>query len=268
MAVLIVASQRDAAAQNIARELIRLKDFQPLAWSSGDLFRKGDVFLKQVDSDGIYTENLGEDSGFDAVIFASRHRSESGEPALTVHWTGNSTGRADFGGKPKSLSFADPPRLRAALLALDEAREARKLNYAVTLEATHHGPTELGVPTLFVEIGSAEREWNDQQAAAAVSEAIWKAATAPVEGKIAVGFGGGHYCNKHCVAIRKDGYAFGHILSKYFFEEYDEAIVRMAFQRTLGKCQTAVIDWKGVRSPDRAKLLDSLKRMNIEVVRV
>ncbi len=267
MPVLIVASKRDAAAQNIARILIRQKEFQRVD-STNDLLRKEDVYLKHVDSDGIYTDSLDFEGKLDAVIFASRHRSESGEPALTVHWTGNSTGRADFGGKPKSLSFTDPPRLRAALLTLDGLCEALKLNYVVTLEATHHGPTELGVPTLFVEIGSTETEWNDEQAAAVACEAIWQAATAPAPGKSAIGFGGGHYCNKQCIEVRKNGYAFGHILSKYFFEDYDEATVRLAFERTLGECHTAVIDWKGIRGPERSKLLESLKSMDVEVIRV
>lgn len=268
MTVLIIASKRDIAAQNIAGELTRLKDFQPVPGSSGNLFRRDDVFLKHVDTDGIHTNNLDVDIRVDAVIFASRHRSESGEPTVTVHWPGNTTSQAEFGGSPKSLSLADPPRLRAALLALDEAREVRNLNYAVSLEATHHGPTDLGVPTLFVEIGSTEKEWNDPEAAGAVSAAIWKAATQPVPGRSAVGFGGGHYCSKQCLAIRNNGYAFGHILSKYFFEEYDEEIVRMAFDRTLGGCRTAVIDWKGVRGSDRAKLLQTLRAMEIEIVRV
>lgn len=267
MAVLIASSKRDVAAQNIADELIRLKGFQPVP-GVPDLFQNGDVYLKLVETDGIYTDSLGVDSRLDALIFASRHRSESSEPALTVHWTGNSTSHADFGGRPKSLSFADPPRLRAALLALDEAREASKLNYAVTLEATHHGPTELGVPTLFVEVGSTEKEWNDSQAAVVASEAIWKAATAPVKGTAAVGFGGGHYCDKQCIAVRRDGYAFGHILSKYFFEDYDEQIIRMAFERTLGECRTAVVDWKGIRGSERSRLIETLKQMDVEVVRV
>ena len=268
MPVLIVAPKRDTAAQNIARELIRLRAFQPVPGRSGELLQDGDIFLKHVDSDGAYTESLGVDIRFDAVIFASRHQSESSESSLTVHWTGNSTGRADFGGQPKALSLADPPRMRAALMALDEARELGKLDYAVSLEATHHGPTGLDAPTLFIEIGSSEREWNNPPAAVAVAKAIWKAATGPVQGKVAVGFGGGHYCNKHCIALRDNGYAFGHILSKYFFEEYDEAVVRLAFKRTLGDCRTAVIDWKGVRGSDRAKLLDILKKMGVEIVRV
>ena len=268
MAVLIIASKLDVAAQNIARELVRQKDFRPVHGTSGELFEQGEVFLKHVDTDGIHTNNLDVEIKLDLVIFASRHRSEKGEPTLTAHWPGNPTSRADFGGNSKSLSLADPPRLRAALLALDAARETRKLNYAVSLEATHHGPTELDVPTLFIEVGSTEKEWNDPQAAAAVSEAIWKTATEPVPGKNAVGFGGGHYCNKQSLAIRKDGYAFGHILSKYFFEEYDEEIVRMAFNRTIGECRTAVIDWKGVRGTERAKLLHTLEEMRIQIVRV
>jgi D-aminoacyl-tRNA deacylase len=268
LAVLIIASELDVAAQNIARELVRSRDFRPVHGTSEKMFERSGVFLKRVNIDGIYTEDLGLDVKVDLVIFASRHRSESGEPTLTAHWSGNATSRADFGGNAKSLSLADPPRLRAALLALDSAREASKLAYAVSLEATHHGPTELGVATLFVEVGSTEKEWNDPKAAAAVSEAIWAAATEPVPGKNAIGFGGGHYCNKQSLAIRKDGYAFGHILSKYFFDEYDEEIVRMAFDRTIGECRTALIDWKGVRGTDRTQLLRTLEQMRIEVVRV
>jgi D-aminoacyl-tRNA deacylase len=268
LSVLIIASRRDPAAQNVARDLIRLGDLRPVSETSVDLFRQGNVLLKFVETDGIHTNSLNADVQVDAVIFASRHRSESGEPTLTTHWSGNPTSRAEFGGNPKTLSFTDPPRLRAALLALDQARETRKLDYAVSLEATHHGPTELGVPTLFVEIGSTEKEWHDIKAAGAVAEAIWKAATEPTPGKNAVGFGGGHYCNKQSAAIRNDGYAFSHVLSKYFFEEYDEEIVRMAFNRTIGMCRTAVIDWKGVKGADRAELLQTLSEIGVEVVRV
>jgi len=42
----------------------------------------------------------------------------------------------------------------------------------------------------------------------------------------------------------------------------------MAFNRSKGECRTAVIDWKGVRGPERTKLLQTLSEMKIEVVRV
>jgi D-aminoacyl-tRNA deacylase len=268
LAVLVIASRRDIAAQNIAKELVRTREFNPVP-GEVDLLQHENVFLKHVESDGIYTNIVRSPSNVDCVIFASRHRSESDEPALTTHWTGNCTSRADFGGTPKTLSYTAPPRLRAALLTLDKLREEYKLNYAVSLEATHHGPTELEAPILFVEVGSTEREWNDPLAVSAASEAIWKAATAPLPGIPAVGFGGGHYCNKQGSALRINGYAFSHILSKYFFDEYDEQVVWMAFERTLGEqCHTAVLDWKGIRGPERRRLLDTLKQKNIEIVRV
>ena len=267
MPVLIVASQKDAAAQNIARQIIARNKLSP-ADSTGNLFLCRDVYLKFVEMDGLYTNNLGVNFKPEAAIFVSRHRSESNEPALTVHWTGNATGRADYGGSPKTLSLTDPPRLRSALLTLDEGRERERLGYATTLEATHHGPTDLGVPTLFVELGSTEREWNDEKAAAVAAEAAWAAATKPTAGKLAVGFGGGHYCNKQTEAIRNNGYAFSHVFSKYFFQDYDPEIVRVAYKVTKGDCKTAVIDWKGMRGPDRAQLLETLNEMQTEIVRV
>lgn len=268
MTVLIVASQRDIAAKNIAEVLIGSQNFKPVLGTNNLLERSG-VFLKFVETEGILTDKLDLPQGVDSIIFASKHRSESGEPTLTVHWTGNPSSRAEFGGNPKSLSFTEPRRLRSALLTLDNACSKSGLSYAVSLEATHHGPTELGVPTLFVEVGSGEKEWNDPQAVFAASEAVWNAATAPVSGTPAVGFGGGHYCNKHVNSLRTRGFAFSHILSKYFFDEYDEQIVLMAFERTLGeKCHTAILDWKGIRGPERKKLIETLARAKIDIVRV
>ena len=268
LVTLVIASRRDIAAQNIAKQLVRTRDFIPVNGEVG-LLQHENVFLKHVESDGIHTDSVNSPHGIDCIIFASRHRSESNDPTLTVHWTGNCTSHADFGGKPKSLSYTDPPRLRAALLALDKFREDHKLNYAVSLEATHHGPTELEAPTLFVEVGSTEREWNDPHAVSAASEAIWRAATAPVQGISAIGFGGGHYCNKQVAALRMNGYAFSHIFSKYFFNEYDEQLVWTAFEKTLGeRCHTAVLDWKGIRGPERRQLLDTLKEKNVDIVRV
>ena len=265
MTSLVIASKRDPAAQTIASQLRRLKEFQEVG--PKDLFRCGDVYLKHVETEGINTDTVEVGFRPDVAIFASKHRSESNEPALTAHWTGNTTGQAEFGGKPRSLSFTDPSRLRTALLALDSARDREKLNYATTMEATHHGPTELGVPTLFVELGSTEREYADMEAGAVAAEAIWAAATQPSPGKVAIGFGGGHYCNKYCEALRENGYAFSHIFSKYFFADYDLSVVQMAFDRTVGGCKTAMIDWKGLRGAERTRLLDDLKQLNIEIVR-
>jgi len=59
---------------------------------------------------------------FDAIIFASRHESESGRPCLTVHAPGNPTPEAKFGGKPLEVCTADPAGMKAALLELKRLR--------------------------------------------------------------------------------------------------------------------------------------------------
>src|SRR4030042_2111292 len=102
----------------------------------------------------------------------------------------------------------------------------------------------------------------------AVARAIWAAPTSPTEAIPAVGFGGGHYSWKHTDAVVKGDFAFGHILSKYFFDGYDAALVELAFRRTVGHCSRAVIDKKGVRGPERAALMEYLKRSGRAVVMI
>jgi D-aminoacyl-tRNA deacylase len=151
---------------------------------------------------------------------------------------------------------------------LSESREELGLPYLVTLEATHHGPTELRVPSMFVEIGSSAKQWEDPAAGKAVAHAIWTAATRSSDGIPAVGFGGGHYSWKHTEAVVKGEYALGHILSKYFFQNYDPAVVDLAFRRTVGDCSHAVIDKKGMRGAERNALIDDLERSGRQVVMI
>jgi D-aminoacyl-tRNA deacylase len=113
---------------------------------------------------------------------------------------------------------------------------------------------------MFVEIGSSEKQWEDPVAAKAVADAVWAAATRPSDGSLAVGFGGGHYSWKHTDAVVRSDLAVGHILSKYFFEQYDPAIVDLAFRRSVGQCSKAIIDKKGMRGPQRAALTEFLTR--------
>jgi len=270
LTVLIVASRNDPASMNIATQL---RERRALARTerlgkSVEAYERDNVILAYTDKEGIHNSDADALIEADAIIFASKHRSETGERSLTVHTTGNPTNSALYGGRPKSLSWVDPRRMKSALLELDASAKSHGYGGEVTFEATHHGPTELRVPVMFVEIGSTEGEWVNPENGAVVAEAIWKAATEPAEGRLAVGFGGGHYPKKHAGLTRHDGYAVGHILPKYFFNEFDPAIVTQALEKTVGKCTTALVDWKGMRGPDRTKLLAVLEERGVEVIRV
>ncbi len=269
MTVLIVASEKDRAGLNIASCLVRDYGFdESPEYSDPRILQKDNILLARTKEETIHLESVNPFPGTTSVIFASRHTSEKGDPCLTVHCPGNVLSEAPYGGQPRSLALVEPNRMRAALLSLSESREELGLSYLVSLEATHHGPTELPAPCMFVEIGSSAKQWEDAVAGKAVARAIWTAATSSANGTSAVGFGGGHYSWKHTDAVVKGEFAFGHILSKYFFDGYDPAIVELAFRRTIGECSHAVIDKKGVRGSERNALIELLSRTGREIVMI
>jgi D-aminoacyl-tRNA deacylase len=156
--------------------------------------------------------------------------------------------------------------MRSLLLSLFKA-QADLPSYSVTLEATHHGPTEMNVPVSFVEIGSSEDQWKDAEAGFLVAKAIWEAISKPLSGLPAVGFGGKHYSATFTKAVLERGVAMGHIVPKYAVEGVNEEIVRQAVRKTEG-CRCAVLDWDGLRGEQRRKLTTLLKREGLDVIKV
>jgi len=270
MTILVAASIVDKAALNIADKLIKRYGFVKLqeVFDGKPVYRCGDTLLVFPKVDDIYANNLDKHFRVEEVIFASRHKSETGRPTLTIHVPGNLTSQALYGGRPREVAWASPQRMKAALLALASIGNRLKLGYSISLEVTHHGPTEMSVPVTFVEIGSSEKQWTDVKAGEAVAEAIWAAITRPSGSPSAVGFGAGHYAPSHTrVAMERD-LAIGHIIPKHVLENMDAEMVKTVFQKTWGGCNRAVLDWKGIRGEDRRKLLEVLKEMHIEVLRV
>ena len=98
---------------------------------------------------------------------------------------------------PKTVSVAPATAMRDALKAFMRYKEALSLNYEVSYECTHHGPS-LGVPAMFVELGSSEPQWRDTVAAQAVAHAAMAAISnfqTPAETAV-LGVGGPHYNQK------------------------------------------------------------------------
>jgi D-aminoacyl-tRNA deacylase len=266
LVVLIAASKKDAAALNIAEKLIKEYNFKR---ENENLYKGEKELLTIIEEDSLYSEDLDKIFNPEAVIFASRHSAEAGKPTLTVHASGNLTSEAIYGGKPEELAIADPKRMKAALLTLKREKEKLSLNeFDVSLEATHHGPTSMNCPVLFIEIGSSMNEWINPKAGLAAAEAIIAACRKVVNEEASVGFGGGHYARKHTKAVLESNLAVGHILPKFFFEDLNLKIVKKAFERTVAPCKKALIDWKGMRSLERSKLLDFLEAINIEAIKV
>ena len=251
---LILASAQDPAAKNIATRLLKDYDFKKSpGLTNAHVY--GNVTLMAIAGEVTQITELPIDA--EEVIVASRHASESGRPTLTVHVPGEPS-RLD-------LAIASPQTIKSALRALVEARSELKLSYNVSLEATHHGPTQLDVPVTFVEIGSLPEQWRNEKAGEAVARTIMAAATSQMKCRHAIGLGGPHYAPHHTdVALRTD-VGVGHILPKY--ASIDETLLERAFVRTRGGVELLALDWKGMSSEQRQISQRFADRLGIQAMR-
>jgi len=270
LAVLIASSIQDLAAINITDKLQRYLPFNDsgIVFDGFPVLRNGNILLAKMESDSIYSSGLDRIPGVESVIFASRHSSSSGQATLTVHAPGNPLNEAKYGGTPQSLAMVDPDKIRAALITLNSEVLLKQLSYQVSLEATHHGPTEMNTPVMFVEIGSGPTQWGDPLAGEVVADAILKAAKDNSTHRAAVGFGGGHYATKFTDFVLNHDLSIGHIFPKYCTPYLTNSTVGLAFKKTRGLCTLAVLDWKGIRATDRERILDLLSEIGIETYRI
>ncbi|MFD1597816.1 D-aminoacyl-tRNA deacylase [Halobellus rarus] len=230
----LVVSRADSASVAIGEALRSLAEWESRedpasdADGGGRYYRHDDFELREFDEwhlelDGV-AEAFSESPEF--VAFLSRHAGETG-PLLTAHFTGN-FGPAEYGGSPGELARACPNVQRAVVEAFD--RHAPD-GYEVGIECTHHGPSDVGAPSLFVELGSSESEWEDPEGARAVARAVLElsgvaadasesvsgvADGAPAAGSTGrrrqiVGFGGGHYAPQFERIVRETDWAVGHV---------------------------------------------------------
>jgi len=195
------------------------------------------------------------------IIFASKHASKEGVPTLTVHSDGNFC-KAEVGGKDCSLSIAPAPYLKSALLFYYENQLP---GYKVSLEVTHHGPN-LNKPSLWIEVGSTEREWNDHKAIILACENIVN--LKPIESEVVVGFGGPHYAPKFTKVIINEDVAIGHIMPKYVMDHVKVNMIKEMINNTIPKVDYALIDWKGTKSDFRRKIISKLEELNIEYKKI
>jgi D-aminoacyl-tRNA deacylase len=267
---MIIASRSDPASWNIAQVLVTKLGFEREPGERIETYSKANVRLSVLEKLGIYVERSEIPSDVDTTIFVSKHVSSSGRAALTVHTTGNLTKEAKFGGNPEEVSHVDPSIIRRALRALKTGVSQAGVQIELTMEATHHGPTNLSMPVCFVEIGSGEKEWRDPVLGEIAANAVMSAIASVEEAApTAVGFGGTHYSAKHTRICMEGDYAIGHLVSSHSFDGgVSERVIGDTFNKTTGSCNTAIVDWKGLHSNDRRKLIASLEAAGREIVRV
>jgi D-aminoacyl-tRNA deacylase len=159
--------------------------------------------------------------------------------------------------------------MRDTLKAMVRFKEEMQLDYEVSYECTHHGPS-LNVPTMFAELGSSPKQWNDTKAAEAVARATLEAILkfGKSKAKTVLGIGGPHYNDKFTRLALKSETAFGHIIPKYAIPYVDVEILKQCIKKTLEKVESIVLDWKGIKGEDKPKLTEMLKQTSSPIQKI
>ncbi|SDJ69099.1 D-aminoacyl-tRNA deacylase [Halovenus aranensis] len=251
----ILVSRADSASVHIGEQLRAVADWEtreddsrPDGAGGGTVYETEGAQLREFGGRHLDIVRPAEAfDGIDLLAVASRHAGETG-PLLTAHHTGN-VGPAEHGGDDNALAEACPNALGTVREALE--RHAPP-DYEVGIECTHHGPTDVGVPSLFVEVGSAEPQWDDPDAARAVAQAIldlcetpphrppengsWTDGSDTQRRRQLVGIGGGHYAPRFERVMAETDWTVGHILADWGLDALGdldtpaaESVLRQAF---------------------------------------
>ncbi len=270
--ILFIASTKYTAGMNIAKQLVDHYSFEKLS----ETFHNNPVYSKKlqnketkllfINTEIVDTQFLGDLFTPQLFIFLSRHSSAKGIPTLSVHTPGNLSD-AKFGGKPRKVSISPAAAMKNALSEMAKLTDERKLDYEVSYECTHHGPS-LDVPAMFVELGSSPKQWKDIKAAEVVADAAVAAVSGCSGCSVALGIGGPHYNKKFTKLAITHQRAFGHMIPKYALPEVDAEIIRQCVEGTLEPVDFVVLDWNGIKGEHKPKIIAALEKLGIPLEKV
>jgi len=263
----IIVSQLDKAGLNIKQNLLTSFNFV----KSKDSISSNEVYesINTLHEIKIYTINCDSIDFMDAddliiadfFIFATKHQSKSGQKTLSVHFPGNLSS-ADFGGKVGKLCMSCPSILKTSFIILNQF--GKNMDYEISLEATHHGPL-VKTPCMFIEIGSSVDQWTDNNAGSIISKTIMQTINEYCNKKydVAIAFGGRHYCSGFNKVELLSEIAISHICPKYEFDNLTVEMINEMINLTTDKVNFALIDWKGLNSLQRTKLIELLESIKL-----
>jgi len=229
MSRLLVCSEPDIPSVNMKEWLLKFHGWEDMGSDGSNSYCSyGDTVMVTIPDMHIRHEDLDKEvEAFgvkvDEIIVMSKHSAKSGQPALTAHPIGNYH-ENEFGGREGALVKANPPLMSDALRRIVQRNDMPENQ--LCFEVTHHGPW-LEKPTFYIEVGSAQKQWENKHAAEILAHVIEELDPHP-EYPSAVGMGGGHYAPRFTEVALKFKVNFGHMLPNYQLEgRDDEDVVRM-----------------------------------------
>jgi D-aminoacyl-tRNA deacylase len=223
-------------------------------------FSQNSLLLYLDNLDTIYPDCL-------AFIFLSRHSSESRIPTLTCHFTGNfDTNR--FGGIPRELGMCYP-YLQKQYMKEISANRFLVPSYGIVIEATHHGPTSLKKPSLFIEIGSTEKEWADKSAASVVCDSLMyvlhKINANSRCKDVGIALGGTHYPTKFNQLLLNSQFGLAAVAARHNLCSVDESMINQMISKSIEKVEYAIVDRKGL-GKEKVRILELIEKKDLELL--
>ena len=256
---LLVAYQEDPAGNNMAKFISRnLKE-------DDNIYRGKNFDLVIIPTPAISADWLEEKYSYDGFVFLSKHAAESGDLALTCHCTGNFSD-AKFGGNKRQVAIPHPHLQKSYIQELWQKR-SNFSEFQITIEATHHGPSALNKPALFIEIGTTEKQWNDVNLCNSIAEIIVNVVnneqkTFPV----AIGIGGTHYPEKFTKELLEGKHALGTVIPRHAIDFLDEDLFSHILKRN-DMAKTVLLDWAGL-GQYKNKVMDLLNKTDLEIIKL
>ncbi len=235
---------------------------------------KGNLAFYALGKDIVYLDDLEDvilkmqERPPQELIFVSRHAMRNPRPMFTTHVTGN-WGAAELGGRPNTISLANPHTITAFYRELCRVRSDYGLeDFECHIEATHHGPTIESIPVTFVEQGSSEREW-------LISRGGWELLHYVVdeflEGRLisnfepAISIGDLHYLTMDNRLISGEA-DIGHAIPKYVTPITRDMIVKAVSMMTHRPVK-AYVSWKAIDSETRKLVTEVLNELNVRLIK-
>jgi D-aminoacyl-tRNA deacylase len=271
----LVTSGHDLAGTTMSSYLIRNAEFA-IESKRGEVYgesyrsqRHKNIRFHIFSGDLLTSEKISDlYSGADVFIFLSKHRSNSSIPTLTCHFTGNFSADNSYGGNPREIAISYPSLLKAYLKAITAARQ-RVPEYEVIIEATHHGPTSLNKPVLFVELGSSEKQWADENAASVICDTLLDILDNGFERckKVGIALGGTHYPRKFNKLLLDSKFGLAAVASKHNLEAIDHAMLNQMIEKSIEEVTHIVLDSKGL-GKQKDRILKIVEKTSLELYEV
>lgn len=274
--IAIVVSAKDIAGMAVKQQLLKNYGFEEV---KGESFDGSPIFKLPIEdvearlftaaADSIRCEGIDRRISADLFVFATRHFSSAGVPALTTHSIGN-WGRAEFGGRDSTICPTSPSLLKLFLQNLAAVAKSENYEGEVVQEATHHGPY-IEKPAVFIEVGSTENEWKDEKLASMAADSLIGGLGdyVALENNFVpvVGLGGLHYASGFRKLMLESEYAVGHICPKGYLANLTPELLRQAMKACVPEAKAVALDWKGLGS-EKQRIKELLENNNVEYFRI